>query len=312
MENKSHALMAGLFTIALIAAAVLAGIWFNSDRVERVPYEIATTLSVPGLNPQAAVRYRGLDVGKVNAIAFDPAVPGQILVRISVNPDTPVTQSTFAVLGYQGVTGIAYVQLDDDGSHPVRLSSSAERVARIGMRPSILAKLENSGNAILQQGEELTRRLNNLLSPANQKVMLAAFENINKAAVDFQAIPQQMAPTLEKLPAMADQAHHALSSLTTLSKQASVLTGQLTLLANGLQAPQGPLSSMMKSIGAAADRLEFDTLPRVNALVDDTQSLVRPLNRSITNLNERPQSLLFGAPSVVPGPGEAGFSVPSK
>ncbi|HEU4375093.1 MAG TPA: MCE family protein, partial [Telluria sp.] len=47
MENRSHALMTGLFTIALLIAAVLAGIWFNRDRTERVPYLIATTESIP-------------------------------------------------------------------------------------------------------------------------------------------------------------------------------------------------------------------------------------------------------------------------
>src|SRR3954466_15485830 len=106
MENKAHALIAGLFTIVLLTAAVLIAIWFNRDRVERVPYELATKLSIPGLNPQAAVRYRGVDVGRVDEVSFDPNVPGQILVHISVNPDTPITRSTYGTLGYQGVTGI--------------------------------------------------------------------------------------------------------------------------------------------------------------------------------------------------------------
>ena len=67
MENKAHAMIAGLFTIAMLAIAVLAAIWFNRDREVRVPYQIATRLSVPGLNPQAAVRYRGLDeVGRAS------------------------------------------------------------------------------------------------------------------------------------------------------------------------------------------------------------------------------------------------------
>ncbi|HWV63003.1 MAG TPA: MlaD family protein, partial [Oxalicibacterium sp.] len=114
MENKAHALMAGIFTIALLIAAVLIALWFNRDREERVPYEIATTLSVPGLTPQAAVRYRGLDVGRVDEVLFDPKVPGQILIRFSVAKNTPITHSTFATLSYQGVTGLAYVQLDDD------------------------------------------------------------------------------------------------------------------------------------------------------------------------------------------------------
>ena len=34
MENRSYALMTGVFTIALAIAAVLAGMWFNRDRSE--------------------------------------------------------------------------------------------------------------------------------------------------------------------------------------------------------------------------------------------------------------------------------------
>ena len=35
MENKAHALMAGIFTIALLIAAALIAMWFNRDREER-------------------------------------------------------------------------------------------------------------------------------------------------------------------------------------------------------------------------------------------------------------------------------------
>jgi phospholipid/cholesterol/gamma-HCH transport system substrate-binding protein len=74
MENRSHAFMTGFFTIALLIGGVLFGIWFNRDRVNTSPYLIATTLQpMPGLNPQAAVRYRGLEVGKVDDIDFDPS-----------------------------------------------------------------------------------------------------------------------------------------------------------------------------------------------------------------------------------------------
>ena len=100
MENKSHALMTGLFTLFLLTAAILGAIWFNRDRVETVSYQIATKLSIPGLNPEASVRYRGLEVGKVKTIDFDPQVTGQILINITVTPDTPITYSTYAMLGY--------------------------------------------------------------------------------------------------------------------------------------------------------------------------------------------------------------------
>jgi phospholipid/cholesterol/gamma-HCH transport system substrate-binding protein len=32
----------------------------------------------------------------------------------------------------------------------------------------------------------------------------------------------------------------------------------------------------------------------------------------MSTLNEQPQSILFGAPDIPPGPGEPGFSAPGK
>jgi phospholipid/cholesterol/gamma-HCH transport system substrate-binding protein len=304
MENKSHALMAGIFTIALLIAAVLTAIWFNRDRVERVPYEMATKLSVPGLNPQAAVRYRGLEVGRVDEISFDPQVPGQIVVHISVKPDTPITLSTFATLGYQGVTGIAYVQLDDDGSNPVRKPSSKNKVARIELRPSLLDNLQSKGLAILQQTEELSKRANALLSPENQKTMLHAFEKVSDAATEIAAIPRQLQPTLAKLPGLTAEAQLSLASITKLAKNADQVATQLQQ-SNGAIAK---FSQAADEVGSMADKIELEALP----LVRDARGTLRVLNRTLDNLNERPQSILFGSGKEVPGPGEPGFSASGR
>ena len=199
MENRAHALLAGLFTLALITAAVLMGVWLNRDRVERVPYEIATQIPIPGLNPQAAVRYRGLDVGRVDRIAFDPQVPWQILIHISVSKETPIMHSTYAFLGYQGVTGIAFVQLDDDGSKPNKVPSAKGEVARIEMRPGLLDKIQTRGLEILEQTELLSKRFNTLLEESNQKRMLAAFDDVSTAAKKIGSIPKQLETSLEKL-----------------------------------------------------------------------------------------------------------------
>ncbi|NEX61387.1 MlaD family protein [Noviherbaspirillum galbum] len=310
MENKSHALVAGAFTLVLLTAVVLLAMWFNRDRVQWVPYEIATKLSIPGLSPQAAVRYRGLEVGKVDDIIFDPKAVGQILVHISVKPDTPVTRSTFATLGYQGVTGIAYVQLDDDGTKPVRLPSSKEQIARIEMRPSLFDELQNRGLAILKQTEEIAKRVNGVLTPENQEAIVAAFNNVSKAANEISAIPRQLQPTLAQLPQLTTQAQRSLASINTLSNDATRLTNSLNRLSATLGAPNGPVNqigSAAEQVGAVAIRLENEALP----LATDVRSSLRALNRTLESLNERPQSVLFGSPGLTPGPGEAGFN-PSR
>ena len=319
MENRSHALMTGLFTIALLVAAVLFGVWFNRDRVERVPFLLATTLSVPGLNPQAAVRYRGLDVGKVDAIDFDQKVAGQILVHISVDPATPITKTTFAMLGYQGVTGIAYVQLDDDSTGSTLLATSASNPSRIELRPGLIDQLEKRGKLILDQAQEVTTKVNKLLSPDNQKAMLGAFEDVSKAAKAFGAIPEQLAPTLAQLPALTSQVRHSMADFQAFSKDARKLANNWDALGTSLQAPGGTLERLngtVDRLGGAvegvASSVELEVLPHVVDLSDETRSSMRAIKRTMEGLNERPQSILFGAPQVPPGPGEAGFVAPTK
>ncbi|MEO6918231.1 MAG: MlaD family protein [Collimonas sp.] len=315
MENKAHALIAGLFTVVLLIAAIIGVMWFNSDRVERVPYEIATKLSVPGLNPQADVRYRGLDAGKVDSITFDPKFPGQILIKIKINPDTPVTQSTFATLGYQGVTGIAYIQLDDDGSKPVKLASSKQELARIELRPSLFDNLQSKGAVILARAEDMINKLNNLLDPENQKTMVKAFSDVSDTANAYRDIPQKLEPTLRQLPALTGELNQALTSITALSNNMSVLSKNLNSLTNSLQGPDGAVTNLtgaVQNIGAVANGVEYDTLPRFNTLTNDARGSMRALNQTLDNFNQQPQSILFGSKPLPPGPGEAGFVAPAK
>ena len=319
MENRSHALMTGFFTIALLIAAVLAGIWFNRDRVERVPYQIATTQSIPGLNPQATVRYRGLEVGKVDEIAFDPKIPGQILIRLAVDPEAPVTRTTFATLGYQGVTGIAFIQLDDDKTGSPLLASSPQHIARIPLRPGLLDQLEKRGLVILDKAEHITTQLGELLSPANQKVILGAFADVSRAADAYAAIPPKLDSTLARLPDLVIQADQSMASFQELSSSANKAIRNYDQLASALQAPDGPIARINSTVdriggsleGVTSD-LELQTLPHMVAMADEARTSLRAVKRTANTFSDRPQSLLFGSPNGRPGPGEPGFVAPTK
>ena len=312
MENRSHALTTGFFTIMLLIAAVLFGLWFNRDRVERAPYQIATTQSVPGLNPQATVRYRGLEVGKVGAITFDPKTAGQILVTLNINTDAPITRTTFATLGYQGVTGIAYIQLDDEKVGSPLLPTNPDNPSRIPLRPGFFDQLEKRGKEILTQSEEVTKKLNNLLSDDNQKKILAAFTDVSATANEYRDLPKQLQPAIAKLPALADQAQATLNSYSALAADAKRMT-------TSLQAPGGPIERVSNtidrlglSVDAVASGVELDALPHVISLSDETRSSMRALKNTMNKINDRPQSIIFGAAGTPPGPGEEGFSAPSK
>jgi phospholipid/cholesterol/gamma-HCH transport system substrate-binding protein len=315
MENRSHALIAGVFTVTLIALAVLLAIWLGRDKIQRVPYEIVTRQAVSGLNLQAAVRYKGIKVGNVTDIDFDPAQPGQIILRLEVMPDTPVTGATFATLGYQGVTGIAFVQLDEDEKHPAAgraLSGSDGGITRIPMRPGALQNLEQRGMAILSQAEELTRRLNQLLAPENQQKLMHTVEMAGKAAEQWSQIPGRLEPGLKQLPDVLHQAKNTLHGMEQLSTQATQLSGNLNTLTLQLQSRDGPLFRFSQTVDLLNQNLQSETLPRLNQLSQDARTSLRSVGQTAEQLRERPQSLLFGNTAPLPGPGEPGFVAPAS
>jgi len=312
MENRSHALMTGIFTITLLIAAILFGVWFNRDRVKYEPYMISTSMAVPGLNPQAAVRYRGLEVGKVDDIDFDPKVAGQILIRLAIDPDTPITKTTYATLGYQGVTGIAYIQLDDDATGSQRIGTSKENPTRIPLHPGLFDQLEKRGKEILSQTQQVTEKLNTLLSDDNQKAMMGAVNDLSTAAHAFGQIPQQLKPTIDKLPALAAQTQKTLSTVDKLATDADQLAASLQGPDGAVARITGAVDRAGTSLEAVTSGVELDTLPSFNGLADETKSSMRAVRRTMNNLSDRPTSLLFGAPSTPPGPGEPGFESPKK
>ena len=189
MENKAHALAAGIFVLLIGGLVVALAMWLTRDSGVKHFYEMSTREAVSGLQPQAAVRYRGIDIGKVVHIGFDPQATGNALVRIAVDDRAPITRSTYATLGYQGVTGLAYVQLDDDGESKEPLVGNADGLPRIPMRPGTLSKITDRGLAIMAEAEqtmaqarETMVRITALLSPENQTAIVATVTDLGAAA----------------------------------------------------------------------------------------------------------------------------------
>ncbi|CAD6543575.1 MlaD family protein [Paraburkholderia metrosideri] len=315
MENKAHAFWAGLFTVVLLAAIAVAAFLFNVDRSVRVPYDLIARTNVTGLFADAAVRYRGLDVGKVQSIKFDPSHPGQILVRILVDTRAPITHSTFGSLGFQGVTGIAFIQLDDNGKDLRPLPSSIHDVAQLPMRPGLLDQLQQRGDILLRKLEKVTDDVNNMLSPEMVAQLHGTAASIQKAADGVATLTQQIAPATGKLPGTIDQLNRTLAStnqlVTSLNRPDGPFEMNLNKVGTAAQQAGNALAQMNVSVQDLSARVGYDTLPRVNSLADDVRTAVRSVDRAADTFSTNPRSVLFGAPRPAPGPGEAGFTWPA-
>ena len=321
MENKAHALAAGIFVVVLSALLLALASWLTRDTGKRDVYEISTRESVTGLQPQAPVRYRGVDVGKVEAIGFDSKTPGNVLIRLEVDGAAPVTGDTFATLGFQGVTGLSFVQLDDSGKPSPKLVPNDEAPPRIPLRPGLLAKLTDKGEKILDQVELATVKINQLLADPNQKRLAVALDTVGEAAASVSKLSTsmtailnaQLGPDRVNIPAFVKNADATLTSVRGTSDEAKAAISEIGKTAQRLNARDGPIDRLAEGaegLAHAADSFNAATLPRVNRVTEETSRAVRQLGRAVTGINDNPQSLIFGSGPTQPGPGEAGFTPP--
>lgn len=328
MENKSHALAAGIFVVAVAALLVSLAVWLTRDSVERRVYEIVSQQGVTGLQPQAAVRYKGVLVGRVSAIALDKQTPGAVLVRMNVDASVPVTASTFATLGFQGITGLSFIQLDDAGTSQDALETSDAKPARIPMRPNMFSRLSEQGTGLLTQADEIGQRVNQLLAPQNQQVMVDAVGRIGQAAASFSQLAQRADKVLAAQTAELDLPQLARDVSTTLkTMQASTerlgqtadamrkSAEEFRAVAQRMNEPGGTLDKIARGSEALAttnQNANAALLPRLNRTADETARTVRQVNRAVEGISDNPQSLLLGRGAATPGPGEPGFTPPKS
>jgi phospholipid/cholesterol/gamma-HCH transport system substrate-binding protein len=248
-----------------------------------------------------------VDVGKVNHIEFDPENPGQILVGIDVKAGTPITRGTFAQLGSQGVTGLAYVMLDDDGKKPEPLPPSGARKDRIPVRQAFLDQLSGSGKDVLAEVSEVGRRLNALLDGKNQAQLMRTLASLETATQGITTLAHQLEPGMKGFSALTADARKTLQRADTLLVNLNTLTQQLSQRADTLERVAKSAEQMGGSAQSLSNAALTESLPRISTLLDELARNSRNLDQLLSNLNDQPSSLVFGRVPPAPGPGEPEF-----
>lgn len=282
MGREAYALMTGLFVLVLGAALVLIAYWLGQYGEDQDTYLVTTQNAVSGLKPESTVYYRGVEVGKVADMGFDPKNWRTIQVRIKINKGVPITTATYARLRVQPLTGLAQIELDSDPGEAKPLPTSEKAPALILLRPSLVELLTNSGQDLLVQAQQLIRRVNDVLGDDNRNRLGHVLRNLEAAT-------GRLDQTLMELPALSGEARHTLARIDQLAGD------------------MGAAAQRLRGLGEVADGLAQSTLPRLNATLDELQTAAAQMRKLTTQLDKDPQALLLGPPVAAPGPGEPGY-----
>ena len=319
MESRSYAFITGLFVIGLVVALIAWANWLAREPQERKAYRVVATTPVSGLNAQAQVRYRGMSVGRVTSIRLDPGDRRKVLIDVEVNSDLPVTRGTYAQLGMEGITGIAYVHLLDDSQETVPPPTGASGLAELPLKPSFIDTMSDSAEGAVRDARELMAAVNAMLTPENRKRIGAALASLEKVASNLETAAAKLPQTIaraddwlgpENLRLARDSLERVNETARTLPQiagESERLVGDLRQLASEVGELAAQARELVGEIGQLSHNIKGDTLPQVGAFAESADRSARRIGSLADDLSRNPDSVLWGRKPGRPGPGEPGF-----
>lgn len=328
MQSKVNYVLVGLFVLALGAALLAGAFWLTVGGERKVydRYRVYFHESVSGLNPKATVKYRGVAVGQVESIGLDTRKPDQVDVVLNIERSTPIRQDTIATLSTQGLTGVASVELSGgSGQLPPLEAQPGQDLPVIQAGPSLVARLDNAFKNILTNVDNLSVRLERLLSDENQTALTATLQNlstitgavadradsIRKALANVEQFTGTLAGRSERLGKALDQLAAALEDASDLTDQARATLGDFRAGAQAVRKMADSFSQTSHTLNGLAEdgrqelrRLGQNTVPELNTLLVQLNDLAATLQQLAELLEQNPRALLLGKPSGRPGPGE--------
>jgi phospholipid/cholesterol/gamma-HCH transport system substrate-binding protein len=302
VATEARKFQVGVFVIAAVVIALAAAIWLGASRYLADESRTVTYFSesVQGLDPGAAVKYRGVPAGRVERIGI---APDGDLIEVLMSVDRKFAErmlndpSLRAQLQLSGITGLRYVEIDRHAG------DALERSPKLSFEPPypLIPSTPSQFKAIQEALEDIYGRVMSvdlggistdvramlqaadaLLRDERLQQILANLSDITGSTRQVMANVEQMTAGVQLAPVVADLRRTNAEAKNLLVELHSGATGQ-------------ELRGALR---------EVDGLARTTqSFVLDLQGMIERLNRTSENLEQltdmlrqQPSRLLFSSP----------------
>jgi len=306
METKANYVLVGIFTLIVLVFAFLLVYYIArlGEARNLEPLDVRIPGSVTGLSESSPVFFNGIRVGQVRRLILDDTNPNMVIAKTEINGTTPVTRSTEATLGFQGLTGLAFIELKGGDLNEPNLLKEAEKydsVARIDADPSTFNNLMATAQDIFSRANsaliELEGFIKEVRRPLAQTVknsqeftdiLKTNKNNINKAIADISNITERLNRTSKNIDTMFSS-----------DNPNSVIVQMQKTLSSVRQATD----TFNENIGPIARNLEQFSgkgLRSVESFASDSRKSIQRIERILADFEQNPQRIIFGGPGSVP------------
>jgi len=304
MEEKVNFAVVGAFVLVLSAALIVNLLCLNSGKSYRKVYDVYLTYmkdSVSGLNLNAPVRYRGVEVGRVRKISLAPGNVEQVQLTLDIEHGTSVKVDTVAVLQTQGLTGLAFVELTGGNrDSPELKAQSDETYPVIIAGASLMTRLDSAVTTLLANLNRTSENFNALMDEDNRR-------SVKNTLKDIEVLSRTLAARSAMIDASLTNASRTMENTARLTEELPMLAKRVQRSADAFDHMSDELAHAGSSASNTLDntrQFTRETLPEVHQLVTELRDLTGSLRHFSDELEQNPGMLLYGKPAAQRGPGE--------
>jgi phospholipid/cholesterol/gamma-HCH transport system substrate-binding protein len=305
MSGKTSKFFIGLFVMVGILIGVGIIVWIGASKYFQKGSTYVTFFdeSVQGLQMDSSVKYRGVDVGRVERIRVAPDFKlVEVVMKVELEGD--LQQNTVAQLKTAGITGIVFIELDrkkpKDPDRSPHISFAAEYPI-IPSRPSELRQILTGVDDVLQN-----------IKAIDFKGLSDQFKSAGKATENLLA-GKKMNSIMTHLESMSDGLDRAVGRIDGIVADGKI-EGILSETKDSLVEAKTLISSLKKEVealklaetGERANKVVEGIDQRSRAITtelrvssENLQQASETLQRLLERLNTTPSDLIFSAPPAV-------------
>jgi len=301
--------MIGLFVTIGVLIGLIAVVWLGASKYleKGGTYAAFFDESVQGLQKDSTVKYRGVDVGRVEKIQVAPD-NALIEVVMKIKLKGELQRTHVAQLKPAGITGIVFIELDRKEPGEQILSPKlnfASEYPIIESKPSDIKQILSGVQGVLEN-------LNKIDAKGISEGIVSAVANLNGvitkvdgalAEKRLDEIIVEVKNTLVKIQNFATNIEGEIQTLNLAKTGAHVekATARLDqIMSSGeVEAILGEVNSVVRRINQVVDGLDKRSLAITNNIRDTSENLKRAsesLEMLIDRVYASPSDLLFGQP----------------
>lgn len=301
METKANTALIGAFTLIVLALGFVFVYWLARGAGETADAHLTVIFEDPvtGLSVGSQVVFNGINIGDVKTLDLDPQNPRVVIAGLNVEPHPAVKADTTVTLGFQGLTGVGYVEMA--GGSP-----SLPPIWEAQPDPTIIATRSNiqdllaGARTILARADETIQKLEETISDNSDDISLAILdlrkftgalaensEGIGQLVGNVSAAATSIADSTKRLEGIVQKSEELLAAVDPEEVKQTIANIRST--SETIAEQSGRFGAIMDRADAiAADAQAFSqTLPALGNRAEALVSAVDPeaVNRTFANLD---------------------------